>query len=48
MQEIKTSRLPQKYREELHCNEIMLLPYYIASMNIEHAYLDRNGRIRAL
>jgi len=41
MQEIKTSRLPHKYREELHCNEIMLLPYYIASMNIEHAYLDR-------
>jgi predicted helicase len=41
MQEIKTSRLPQKYREELHCNEVMLLPYYIASMNIEHAYLDK-------
>jgi predicted helicase len=43
MQEIKTSRLPQKYKEELHCNEVMLLPYYIASMNIEHAYLDRVG-----
>jgi len=43
MREIKTSRLPQKYKEELHCNEIMLLPYYIASMNIEHAYLDRTG-----
>jgi predicted helicase len=41
MQEIKTSRLPQKYKKELHCNEIMLLPYYIASMNIEHAYLER-------
>jgi len=41
MQEIKTSRLPQKYKHELHCNEIMLLPYYIASMNIEHAYLER-------
>jgi len=43
MQEIKTSRLPQKYKEELHCNEVMLLPYYIASMNIEHAYHDRTG-----
>jgi predicted helicase len=43
MKEIKTSSLPQKYKEELHCNEIMLLPYYIASMNIEHAYLDRIG-----
>ncbi|MGD0939420.1 MAG: type ISP restriction/modification enzyme [Terracidiphilus sp.] len=43
MKEIKTSSLPHKYKEELHCNEIMLLPYYIASMNIEHAYLDRVG-----
>ncbi len=43
MQEIKTSALPHKYKEELHCNEIMLLPYYIASMNIEHAYLDKVG-----
>ncbi len=41
MQEIKRSALPQKYAEELHCNEITLLPYYIASMNIEHAYLER-------
>jgi predicted helicase len=43
MKEIRTSKLPHKYKEELHCNEIMLLPYYIASMNIEHAYLDRMG-----
>jgi predicted helicase len=43
MREIKTSSLPHKYKEELHCNEIMLLPYYIASMNIEHAYMDRVG-----
>ena len=41
MKEIRTSSLPHKYKEELHCNEVMLLPYYIASMNIEHAYLDR-------
>src|SRR5205823_2896358 len=38
MQEIKTTDLPYKYENELHCNEVMLLPYYIASMNIEHAY----------
>ena len=43
MQQIKRSALPQKYAEELHCNEIMLLPYYIASMNIEHAYMERLG-----
>lgn len=36
--------LPHKFREELHCNEIMLLPYYVASMNIEHAYLDATGK----
>ena len=43
MQEIQGRRLPQKYREELHCNEVMLLPYYIANLNIEHAYYERTG-----
>jgi predicted helicase len=41
MKEIKTSALPHKYENELHCNEVMLLPYYIASMNIEHEYFER-------
>ena len=36
-------RLPYKYENELHCNEVMLLPYYVASMNIEHEYLERTG-----
>ena len=41
LQEIgKLSCLPDKYAYELHCNEIMLLPYYIASMNIEHEYYE--------
>ncbi|MDQ3585184.1 MAG: N-6 DNA methylase, partial [Acidobacteriota bacterium] len=40
MQEIKRTRLQEKYAGELHCNEVMLLPYYIASMNIEHAFYD--------
>jgi predicted helicase len=43
MQEIKKTALPYKYANELHCNEIMLLPYYIASMNIEHAYVEATG-----
>ena len=43
MQDIQWRRLPQKYREELHCNEVMLLPYYIANLNIEHAYFERIG-----
>jgi len=40
MRRIQKTKLPQKYAEELHCNEVMLLPYYIASMNIEHAYFE--------
>lgn len=40
MQEIKRTRLREKYPQELHCNEVMLLPYYVASMNIEHTYFD--------
>jgi len=40
MQEIKRTALEQKYKSELHCNEVMLLPYYIASMNIEHEHFE--------
>jgi predicted helicase len=47
MQEIKTTDLPYKYENELHCNEVMLLPYYIASMNIEHKYFERVGEYKA-
>ena len=36
-------KLPYKYRKEIHCNEIMLLAYYIASINIEHAFHSRIG-----
>lgn len=43
MREIKKTALPYKYEHELHCNEVMLLPYYIASMNIEHEYLEQTG-----
>jgi predicted helicase len=43
MEEIKKTKIQHKYREELHCNEIMLLPYYIATMNIEHTYLEMVG-----
>jgi len=43
MQAIKKTALPQKYQNELHCNEVMLLPYYIASMNIEHEFYELTG-----
>lgn len=44
MRHIPKSALPHKYAHELHCNEIMLLPYYVASMNIEHAYYEATGK----
>ena len=43
MQDIRGTALEQKYRHELHCNEVMLLPYYIASLNIEQEYFQRTG-----
>ena len=45
LQEIgKLSCLPDKYAGELHCNEVMLLPYYIAALNIEHEYYELMGQ----
>lgn len=44
MQAIKKTALTQKYHNELHCNEVMLLPYYIASMNIEHEFFEATGK----
>ncbi len=43
MQDIQGTALEEKYRYELHCNEVMLLPYYIASLNIEQEYFQRTG-----
>ena len=43
MREISGFALAEKYRSELHCNEVMLLPYYIASMNIEHQFYEMTG-----
>lgn len=37
---IKKEDLKRKYEEELHANEIVLLAYYIASINIENTYHD--------
>ena len=44
MREIRKTDLAKKYTTELHCNEVMLLPYYIASMNIEHEFYEATGR----
>jgi predicted helicase len=40
---IPADRLPHKYGSELHANELVLLAYYIASVNIESVYHDAVG-----
>lgn len=35
---IPKDRLPHKYKHELHANELVLLAYYIAAINIEATY----------
>lgn len=35
---ITLEQLPHKYRQEIHANEIVLLAYYIAAINIEAVY----------
>jgi hypothetical protein len=43
MRRVPRQHLPRVYREQLFANEVMLLPYYIASLNIEHEYYDLTG-----
>ncbi len=43
---ISGGSLAYKYEHDLFCNEVMLLPYYIASLNIEHAYYERTGHYK--
>ena len=35
--------LTRKYKKELHANEVAILPYYIANLNIETAYAAKMG-----
>ncbi|MCQ2195122.1 MAG: DEAD/DEAH box helicase family protein [Paludibacteraceae bacterium] len=37
---IKKEDLERKYQKEIHCNEIVLLAYYIADVNIESVFHD--------
>ncbi len=41
---IRQDDLYRKYTRELHANEIVLLSYYIAAINIENVFHDRQGR----
>ncbi len=47
MQELNPIALERKYTAdppELQCNEVMLLPYYIANLNIEHEFYTATNR----
>ena len=44
---IRAADLERKYREELHANEIVLLAYYIAAVNIEEAFHGKRGEDKA-
>ena len=46
LNQISQDRLEKKYAHELHANEISILPYYIAALNIENAYRERTGKYR--
>ena len=37
------AKLAHKYREELHANEVAILPYYVANLNIEATYAAITG-----
>ena len=38
--------LEHKYINEIHANEVAILPYYIANLNIEYTYKERTGEYR--
>ena len=40
---LPADRLEYKYRHEIHANEVAILPYYIANLNIEYTYQQRTG-----
>ena len=44
MRRVPRRDLPKVYSEQLHANEVMLMPYYISALNIEHAYLELTGK----
>jgi predicted helicase len=47
LRRISGANLAYKYSHDLFANEIMLLPYYIAALNIEHEYYDKAPNYQA-
>ena len=44
MNHLPVDRLEYKYRTEIHANEVEILPYYIANLNIEYTFRELMGR----
>lgn len=40
------NQLAAKYENEIHCNEVAILPYYIANLNIEFTYKQKTGQYK--
>jgi predicted helicase len=40
------NQLDYKYEHEIHCNEVAILPYYIANLNIEFTYKQKTGKYK--
>jgi predicted helicase len=47
LRRISKKDLPRVYKEQLFANEVMLMPYYIAALNIEHAHYELTGKYEA-
>ena len=41
---LPADRLEYKYLNEIHANEVAILPYYIANLNIEYTYKQKTGQ----
>ena len=41
---IRKEKLEYKYRNEIHANEVAILPYYISNLNIEFTYAQKMQR----
>ena len=41
---LPADRLEHKYLKEMHANEVAILPYYIANLNIEYTYREKTGQ----
>jgi len=44
IERLPEAQLPYKYEHEIHCNEVSILPYYIANLNIEYTFKQKTGR----